>query len=112
MEKIELIDKAVAIAAITSFCRADNDCKEFEGEVCRGCEYYFCVREISKLPAIDVQPAVHARWETFKRITDSYYDQEVYFLQDDGTVYDRYCGMYHASVDEAIDDFIEAEAMR
>lgn len=61
--KIELIDRAAAINAITSFCKADNDCKEFEGEKCAGCEYYFCVREISKLPTIDAAPVRRGEWE-------------------------------------------------
>ena len=100
MDKIELIDRAAVIAAITSFCRADNDCKEFEGEECRGCEYYFCVREISQIPAVD------AEWELFKRITDAYYDKEMFFLQDDGRVYDRWEARYHATTDAAIDAFI------
>ena len=100
MEKVELIDRAAVIAAITSFCRADNDCKEFEGEECRGCEYYFCVREIYKLPTIN------SDWELFQRITDAYYDKQMFFLQDDGSVYDRYEGVYHTSTDAAIDAFI------
>ena len=100
MNKIELIDRAAAIAAITSFCMADNVCKEFEGKACRGCEYYFCVREISKLPTID------AEWELFQRITDAYYDKQMFFLQDDGSVYDREEAVYHSSTDAAIDAFI------
>ena len=62
MKKLELIYREAAMNAITGFCKADNMCVEFEGEKCAGCEYYFCVREISKLPTIDVQPVRRGEW--------------------------------------------------
>ena len=97
---MELIRRADAVEAITGFCKADNMCVEFEGEKCAGCEYYFCVREISKLPAVD------AEWELFQRITAAYYGKQMFFLQDDGRVYDRWEARYHATTDAAIDAFI------
>ena len=100
MDKIELIDRAAAIEAITSFCKADNMCVEFEGEKCAGCEYYFCVREIANLPTVD------AEWGLFQRITDAYYAKQMFFLQDDWRVYDRWEARYHATTDAAIDAFI------
>ena len=55
---------------------------------------------------LDDQPTIDAEWELFQRITDTYYGKQMFFLQDDGSVYDRYEAVYHASIDAAIDAFI------
>lgn len=55
---------------------------------------------------LDEAPAIDAEWELFQRITDAYYDKQMFFLQDDGSVYDREEAVYHSSTDAAIDAFI------
>ena len=102
MNKTELIDRIALLEMLPQICDELNGCAapyNFD-EHCVGCEVYMLHKMLTDLPTID------AEWELFKRITDTYYDKEMFFLQDDGSVYDRMEAAYHASTDAAIDAFI------
>ena len=75
-------------------------CDNYDGVRCRACH---CD---DALGIIDSAPTIDAEWELFQRITDAYYDKQMFFLQDDGSVYDRVEAVYHSSTDAAIDAFI------
>jgi hypothetical protein len=90
MDKIELIDRA----AVRALAYVSSDWTPW------GHPLVVEVSDIDDLPAID------AEWGLFQRITDAYYDKQVFFLQDDGSVYDREEAVYHSSTDAAIDAFI------
>lgn len=115
MDKIELIDRADVIADLKKQFAAvykdtmlrpimDDDpfievLAKSEGRHMQlfldGLEEYLMTR-----------PTIDAEWELFQRITDTYYDKQMFFLQDDGSVYDRMEAVYHSSTDAAIDAFI------
>ena len=90
MHKIELIDRA----AVRALAYVSSDWSHGAHPL------------VVELSDIDDLPTIDAEWELFQRITDTYYDKQMFFLQDDGSVYDRMEAVYHSSTDAAIDAFI------
>lgn len=67
---------------------------------------YVSLSQILNAPTVDVvEIRKESELEMFDLISSAYYGKQMYFKQDDGTVYSRY-SCKQMSVDEAIREFI------
>lgn len=62
------------------------------------------VAEIARVVSNVYSEAVESRFDVLEKISTSYWGKQMYFLQDNGTVHDRYRGEY-ITLEEAVDRF-------
>ena len=60
----EYISRDLALRQLNATCLA-TDCDNYNGVRCRACAYADAMDFIDAIPAADVQPVKHGRWETW-----------------------------------------------
>lgn len=63
----EYISRDVALRQLNATCLATG-CNNYNGVRCRACEYADAMDFIDAIPAADVQPIRHGRWEYIRNV--------------------------------------------
>lgn len=63
----EYIDRDAAVETFKANCVG---CESYGGELCTGCPLYNALLQLDMIPAADVAPVVHSKWEI---CCDGYY---------------------------------------
>lgn len=96
----DLISRQTAIDVLEERVYANRCSTAVVSELNRSIGY------ILRLPTVDaVEIKKDGEWEMFDLISSAYYGKEMYFKEDNLTVYSRYSHHY-MSVDDAIREFI------
>ena len=83
----DYISQEAAIEKIREACC--TDCGGSSAAICRFCDFENAVRLIKSLPAADVEPVRHGRWEGYSYSRYCGFDADGAIVYRDGVVY--YC---------------------